>query len=154
MNQHRFSIQSSRGIWTPGIDLGIVRAWFYWAIVREGLERGFETFFVNGTKTCFNGFKKKSKLFQFGPLLTQKRGFEPNTMKLVKQLGGFSAEWFSARFNCKFLWNLWFHCFEFLVSFHRNSMDYLFISYGCLIIFDVKEFEIESFWGWILCIKH
>jgi hypothetical protein len=36
---------------------------------------------------------KKSKLFQLGPFLPQKRGFEPNTMKLVKQLGGFSAEW-------------------------------------------------------------
>jgi hypothetical protein len=36
---------------------------------------------------------KKSKLFQFGPFLPKKRGFEPNTKKLVKQLGEFWAEW-------------------------------------------------------------
>jgi len=54
--------------------------------VREGLKRGFETFFVNGTKTCFNGFKK-IQIVSIWPNFAPKKGIRTQYDEISETIG-------------------------------------------------------------------
>jgi len=54
--------------------------------VRDGLKRGFETFFVNGTKTCFNGFKK-IQIVSIGPVFGPKKGIRTQYDEIGETIG-------------------------------------------------------------------
>ena len=86
MSQYGFLVHSSRGIRNPGYDFGVVRPWFYWLVAFKGVKRGFETFFVNGQKTRFNGFKK----IQFVSILlifTSKKGIRTQKDEIIETIG-------------------------------------------------------------------
>ena len=54
--------------------------------MREGLKRGFETFFVNGTKTCFNGFKK-IQIVSIWPNFAPKKGIRTQYDEISETIG-------------------------------------------------------------------
>ena len=54
--------------------------------MREGLKRGFETFFVNGTETCFNDFKK-IQIVSIRPIFTPKKGIRTQYDEISETIG-------------------------------------------------------------------
>jgi hypothetical protein len=55
-------------------------------MVREDLKRGFETFFVNGIKTCFNGFKT-IQIVSIGSNFAPKKGIRTQYDEIGETIG-------------------------------------------------------------------